>query len=303
MTPVPAGPVYGPPKPTIHEMAMALVERVVRAGGVVEVERHADRSYFDKLIAASKSVPNLPFGKQLRFQSAGWRSDERNSVVFDEDFSVRVVQVPVPVPQRVAAYHEVVAAYRDDRDRHEVSEGSFSRACRILQALAVEAERRGHKVAGRPQRSDGRSLMDGQVQIAVGGFAYGIRIREHGGSGGGPLPYSAYGSRSLPYWRLSKRHVFVPTGKLQVTVEGGYSRDGRPAEFRDTKTMSLEDRLPAVLRELEIRALEDDWRHQEEERKAERRHRRWETAMEKARQDFREARRADVLVRQPHLGS
>jgi len=90
----------------------------------------------------------------------------------------------------------------------------------------------------------------------------------------------------------------VPTGRLQITVEHGYGRDGRPAEFRDTKTRVLEDRLPALLRELEIRALEDDWRRQEEERRAQEKRLRWEQAMTRARHNFRQAALAGELTAQ-----
>jgi hypothetical protein len=89
--------------------------------------------------------------------------------------------------------------------------------------------------------------------------------------------------------------MFLPTGELRITVEEGYSRDGRQAEFRDSKRASLEEQLPGVLRELEIRAAEDAWCRQEEERKAREKQRRWERAMDHARRDFREARRAEVL--------
>lgn len=60
----------------------------------------------------------------------------------------------------------------------------------------------------------------------------------------------------------------------------------------------MEDRLPAVLRELQIRALEDDHRRQEQARHVEEKRRLWEQAMEQARHDFREASRARELAGQ-----
>jgi uncharacterized protein YeaO (DUF488 family) len=54
----------------------------------------------------------------------------------------------------------------------------------------------------------------------------------------------------------------------------------------------------AVLRELEIRALEDDWRRREEGRRAEDRRRRWEQAMARARHDHRQMARATELTGQ-----
>ena len=84
---------------------------------------------------------------------------------------------------------------------------------------------------------------------------------------------------------------FVPTGELRITIDHGYGRDGRPGEFRDTSRVALEERLPALLRELEIRAREDACRRQQEARQTELKRQRWEQAMEQARHDFREARR------------
>jgi hypothetical protein len=52
------------------------------------------------------------------------------------------------------------------------------------------------------------------------------------------------------------------------------------------------------LRELGIRALEEDWRRQERQQQAEDQRRRWEATIGRARHDFREAFRADVLTGQ-----
>jgi hypothetical protein len=193
-----------------------------------------------------------------------------------------------------------VAAYRADADHQEVSKDSLGRASRILQALAAEAVRRGHTVktpeasAERYAGARVRSLPKGQLRIVIGGYTYRLRIREQSGKGGQLLPYGRQRDR-LPYWQQTRQTTFLPTGQLRITVEEGYSRDGRQAEFRDSKRASLEERLPEVLRELEIRAAEDPWHRQEEERKAQEKQRRWERAMDHARRDFREARRAEVL--------
>lgn len=301
----------GPPEPagqaarvrTIDELAAELVARVVAAGGVLDIDANLADDAGKRLMAAARHAPGLPFGKQLQLRSRGVLSRVRE-VYLDEDFSVRVSEQPVPVLQRVMRLHLAVAAYRDDADRHEVSRDSLSRATRILHALASEAQRRGHDVtAVRPGRcqynSDFiRSLKDGQLAIGIDGFRYTIRIREQQGPGGAPVSYGGDSGRRLPRWRAARTTMFVPTGRLRIIVEHGYSRDARPAEFRDTKTRPLEDRLPAVLRELEIRALEDGWRRQEEQRKAEDKRRRWEQAMERARHDFRQAALAAELAGQ-----
>lgn len=298
----------GPPQPSdsaarvhdIDDLAADLVARVMAAGGVLEADDSLAGDAGERLVAASRNAPGLPFGKQLRLRSRGIFPRLRE-VYMDEDFSVRVSEQPVPVPQRVTRVHPAVADYREDADRHEVSRDSLARATRLLHALASEAQRRGHDVT--PVRHDRfqynsafiSSLKDGQLAIGIDGFSYAIRIREQQGPGGTPIPYRGDRGRSLPRWRAARAATFVPTGRLRIIIEHGYSRDARPAEFRDTRTRPLEDRLPAVLRELEIRALEDGWRRQEEQCKAEARRRRWEQAMERARHDFREAALAGEL--------
>lgn len=285
---------------TIQEQAEGLVARVIQAGGVLQIDTEKDEADYERLCKAAKEAPNLPFGKQLRTRNPGAWWEHLREIYFDEDFAVKTPPRPVPVPRHVAAYHPAIAAYRGDADHHEVSKDSLGRGSRILQALAAEAVRRGHTVktpgvdAERYAGAPVRSLPKGQLRIVIDGFTYRLRIREQSAKGGEPLPYGRQRYR-LPYWQQTRQTMFLPTGELRITVEEGYSRDGRQAEFRDSKRASLEERLPGVLRELEIRAAEDAWRRQEEERKAQQKRLRWERAMDHARRDFQEARRAEVL--------
>ncbi|MFW6033847.1 MAG: hypothetical protein ACOC9R_01820 [bacterium] len=290
-----------------EELAEQLVKQLLAAGGVLEIDTREDRTDYEALVRAAKRAPSLPYGKQLRMRQKGWWGPLRE-IYLDEDFAVRVEERPVPVPDRVSRYHAAVAHYRSDPDRHEVSKDSLGRASRILHALATEAERRGHTVKPTDHQqsrylTEARAtLTDGQLSIVVNGFRYNLRIREMGGGGGERLP-PRYGRKPLPLWQESKLNRFVPTGRLSVTIERGYSRDRRIAEFRDTRSKPLDEKLPAVLRELEIRALEDEFSRQQAERQAAEKRRRWEQAMERAKHDLREARRADILheqVRQWH---
>lgn len=286
----------------IEVLAERLVAQVIKAGGVLEVDTEDEETDYEQLITAARRAPNLPFGKQLRIRAVGPYGSDRSEIYLDEDFSVRIVALPVPVPQRVAAYHPAVAAYRADADRHEVSEASFGRASRILQALAAEAARRGYRVtnADRHQRqyvSDfRRSLTHGQIRITIGGFAYPVRIRELGRKGGAPLPYTAH--QTLPRWQAVRHAEFLPSGMLQLTIDSGYPRNRRPAEFKDTPKATVEDLLPTLLRELEIRAREDSRRQEQQEQQSAQKRLRWERAMEQARHEFREAGRIRELTRQ-----
>jgi hypothetical protein len=282
-------------RPPEDHGAEVLVRRVLDAGGALEINGEQDHKNYEPLILASKGAPSLPFGKQLRKRSKGGFLSPLCEIYFDEDFAVRVDEQPVPVPARVTRYHPAVVTYRGDSDRHEVSRDALGRASRILQALAVEAERRGYSVTPVTEKRPGAELKAGQLSIGIDSFEYTLRMREKSAPGGGPSPvYSPY-RKPAPRWQMSRQSKFVPTGSLTLTICEGYRRDGRPVEFRDTRATPLEQRLPAVLRELEIRALEDDWRRQEKERRAQEKRRRWEQAMHRAKHDLRETHRADVL--------
>jgi hypothetical protein len=58
-------------KSGIDILAQRLVARVIRAGGVLELNTEDDETDYKRLITASKRAPNLPFGKQLRIRTVG----------------------------------------------------------------------------------------------------------------------------------------------------------------------------------------------------------------------------------------
>ena len=89
-----------------------------------------------------------------------------------------------------------------------------------------------------------------------------------------------------------------PDDRPRAAGASRYRCDSRPAGFKDTSKASLEDQLPALLRELEIRAREDAHHRLQEEWEAVQKRRRWERAMGQARNDFREAARIEELTRQ-----
>jgi len=232
---------------TTHEQVRDLVARVIQAGGALELDTEDNDTDYKLLCKAAKKAQNLPFGKQLRMRSIGSWWSHRCEIYFDEDFFVRIPVRLIPVPQRVSAYHPVVAAYRADSDHQEVSRESLGRACRILQALAAEAVRRGHTVKSPEQQKNQytgapiRSFKDGQLRIMVNDFTYPLRIREQSVKGGERLDYGPRWRR-LPAWQRARQTEFRPTGELRITIDSGYGRDGRQAEFHDTKRGSLEER-------------------------------------------------------------
>ena len=227
---------------TIDGQAQDLVARVIRAGGVLELDLEDDETDYKHLLTAAKRAPNLPFGKQLRMRSVGPYWSDDHEIYIGEDFEPRVPPRPVPVPERVAAYHPVVKAYRADPDRHEVSKGSFDRACRILQGLVAEAQRRGYTVRTVELRRPVR-LKDGQIEIVIDGFRYRLRVQERAGQGGGPRRYTLRGPK-LPRWQEVRQTTFVPTGELRITHRAGLWAGGPSCSVPGRQT-SIARRAPA----------------------------------------------------------
>jgi hypothetical protein len=102
-------------------------------------------------------------------------------------------------------------------------------------------------------------------------------------------PYYGSDARISPYDSNA-------TGSLTISlVASGPKREGRQATWGDRKTWRLEEKLPELLRELDLRSAEDDKREAEERRRAEQRERLWQEQLERARQLYLEAHRAKAL--------
>jgi hypothetical protein len=83
------------------------------------------------------------------------------------------------------------------------------------------------------------------------------------------------------------------TGELNIEALG--SSYGRQTSWGDRTRWKLEDKLPNLLRELEIEAVEAEERRLAHEREQAERQRQWEAAMERAKRRVVEEHRLEVL--------
>ncbi|SEL58870.1 hypothetical protein SAMN05414137_11099 [Streptacidiphilus jiangxiensis] len=140
----------------------------------------------------------------------------------------------------------------------------------MFQALAAEAVRRGHRVIERPvsdyHRSrpyyyNGRhhpssySRREGEIDIVIDSFGYTVTIQQES-------PQSS-----------------DPTKAARLVIEVPRYRATRQCAWRDRQRWTVEELLPVVLAELELRAVEDQQRAIDEERAKAERQVRWEAAM------------------------
>jgi hypothetical protein len=212
---------------------------------------------------------------------------------------------PVPVPKSVTRLHPVARRFREDTSKHLVSRAQLPRCTRIVHALAIESERRGFAVASVATTGDRRHPRrwkgdDGHLTISIRDHSYQLRIAEEKVVVRGTFDAETEYRRSVNYPaylkpRARMRYDADATGRLQIACVG-YSREGRPVSWADRRSWTLEDKLPDLLRELEVRAAEDDHAAIERKRQAEERERQWEAAMERAKRRLVEDHRIQVLV-------
>lgn len=296
------------PRQANVSVTQQLVDDLLAAGGSLRVPQYRARETgsvdFRRRAELAQTYGKVPPGKALIVSNGtgDWLQIDLVDAFGGHASELR----PVLVPQRVGKHHPLVRQFRDRSAQHEVSRAALPRVLRILHALVQEAENRGYKVAlveGRDARRGQDAWTgpkNGHLMITVNGDAEAIRVHEEG------LPSRAYweqkhqrwGTRSLP---PLTEYEAEATGRVVLSIVSGWARPGRPASWADRQAWRLEDKLPELLREVEVRAAEAEERRQETTRREQQRMGEWEAAMEAARARFAENIRAQALASQVEL--
>ncbi len=215
--------------------------------------------------------------------------------------------VPVPVPARLSKYHRVAQEFRDRTIVHEVSRKALPRVLRIVHALATEAERRGYDVAcikvreDSYGRSDWKPAHDGQLTFTINGHELKVRIWEKGSGLRGPYEQQMRRRkqdreqpiRLTQFLDRPKPYDSSATGELNIDALG--RTYGRQSSWGDRERWTLEDRLPHLIRELEVQAAEAEEDRLKKLREGAERQRQWEAAIELAKCRLVEDHRLEVL--------
>lgn len=185
---------------------------------------------------------------------------------------------PVPLPAKVSRYHPVVKAFKERSERHEISRAALPRVLRIVQGLAVEAERRGYEVALAQATENPQSRRDrwsggqhGHIVITIRGHAIALRVSEEG------LQSRTYWEDRNCRWSRAHGEYRSPplseyearaTGRIGVEIVSGYGMSRGSPTWADRRSGTLEEKLPVLLHDLERQAAEHERRQQEAERQA-----------------------------------
>lgn len=274
----------GPPPPTD---AQRLYLQMLSAGCRLEI---ADGE-FGKAARELQQSRLAPRGKVLKSRRRGWH----HQVLYFVDDPQTVVPVrAVTVPARLTNSHLLARRYRDTRDHHEVSTQHLPRAVRVMHALATVFDELNYELTMDTSRAP-----DGQFRIRRGTWGTSIRLLEKSAPGGAVLPhYNRRQYEALPAWQARRQKQFLATGKLTIQVGGAYALGhGRQLRFSDGRRHTLEEVLPGVVREVEMRFLEHEQDEEEAQRETHGQQERWQRVLADAEVRAAEVFRAEVLQR------
>ena len=292
-----------PARPRALSPTEQLVADLIAADGPLVVNawpRQGERDY-RALISSAQRFGKVPAGKRIVMS----QNRDKLEIRLEHAIEGTILELqPVPAPARLSRPHSVAKRFRDETDHHEVSRVVLPRCTRIIHAIAVESERRGMKIEnvtatkeyGDAKWSGGN---DGHLAITVRGHRYALRVAEDKVPARGrwerEATWTEWSATGVPRTRRKPgRYDENATGRITISLLGR-AREGRPVSWADRQAWTLEDKLPELLRELEVRAAEDDHAQAEAERAAQERQRLWEIEIERAKERFAEAHREKVL--------
>lgn len=298
------GPSPPTPRQANTSVTQELVNAVIAAGGRLRLpsKLYGDSGGADyyRRVQIAERQGKVPAGKRLSLERVS--NEEIAIALVDGPEGAPHEAAPVPVPVRISRYHPLVKRFREAKRRHEVSRAALPRVLRILHGLVSEAERRGYSVSepgSQPERygrSSWSGASDGHLVIAVGEDVERLRIKELG------LPSRTHWEQQNGRWdRWDGERKYPPlteyeagaTGRVEVELVNSYGP--RTTKWADRKSWTLEEKLPDLLHELELRAAEAVERRAAAARKAEQQRREWELAIERATERYLEDRRGEVI--------
>jgi hypothetical protein len=297
-----------PVKPKVARALSAtdqLVADLLAAGGVLRVphRRGVGEPDYEHRVISARRFGKVPPGKRLRTDYVRGELEIR---LEDSPPGTEIDARPVPVPSRLSRLHPVARQFRDRTEYHEVSRKQLGRCTRIIDGLATEVDRRGYRMSNETKTLEGyrderwSASRDGHLVVTIRGHDYDLRVWEEKVSLRGDWERERQRRAEHRFDYFYSHTPLKPfdkdaTGRLTITLDSGYSREGRPASWADRKSWRLEEKLGELLCELEIRAAEDDYRDALAQRAAEERQRRWELEMKRAKERFHQAQLEKTL--------
>ena len=225
-----------------------LVKDIVDAGGMLEIDTTDDNTSYRALVSIINRRGMAPDGQEVitargrtyhhvvfRLSSVSdWQTDTPSAVVAAE---------------RIGRWHPAVATLRDANRLDSIEKALRGRAFRLLHAFAREAEARGYSVRLPSRNRNGyvqdSSKLGGALIFKVGEIDCSIDIWQpkdrvdH-------VPTSDEIEREKKYGWGPRRYDHVASTRLSIAADTN-SRFSSKESWTETKTISLQTRLPDVM--------------------------------------------------------
>ena len=258
-----------------------------------------DQAKYEARVAAAIRYGKVPEGKQLVAEGDRW-SREYVIRLQEAPAWLHAPLDPIPVPATLRKPHPVVIALQAGKRLNGIDRSGSHRALLLVQALAVEARRRGYsvketKVTTNPYGFEHRESKD-HFSITIGQYSVGVQLRQPMNRARHEATPAEQAKATKDRWYDIPKFDVTPSDRLSIQLSGRFKH--RQSKWTDGRTGTLENWLPQILQEVELRAEAAEHARLAAIAAAAERRRQWECAMEKAKGDYAEAYRADVLLRQ-----
>jgi hypothetical protein len=290
--PIPAAKVLSP--------TLQLIADLLTNGGELWVSQ-PDITKYEARVSAAVRYGKVPEGKQLVTKGHRWTS-EYVIRLQDAPEWLRASLDPISVPSVLRRPHPVVAALQESKRLVGIDRSVAHRALLLVQGLAAEAQRRGYVVKESEHKRDAygyeRRETKDHFAVTIGRHGVGVQLRQevdrvrHDRT-----PVEQAKAAGDDRFRIPKFDV-MPSKRLSIRLSGEYEH--RQSKWTDSSTRSLEELLPQILQEIELRADAAEAARLAAITEAEERRRQWQSAMDDATRDYVEAGRAKHLLQQAH---
>lgn len=224
-----------------------LVQDIVAAGGVLEVDTSDDNRSFTSLVGIINRRGMAPDGQEVILTRArhnrvimrlsavsDWKTDQPSKTLAAE---------------RIGRWHPMIAALRKEGWLDSIGRDLRPKALRLLHAIAREAEARGYKVRVSERNRHGyledRTRLTGDLIIVMPEIECSVKIAQPTDR----VPHTPTADelerqRKYNNWP-PPQHDYVPANRLNMTIDTN-SRYASKITWKETKTLKLEQRLPDV---------------------------------------------------------
>jgi hypothetical protein len=228
-----------------------LLQGIIDAGGVLELNTKGDDTNYGNLVAIINRRQMAPDGQQVILMDgvSYYHKVLRLSSVAEWK---TLPPAEVMAAERIGRWHPAVAALRSENRLSSIEPRQRQRVLRLLHALAREAEARGYSVQEPPKREPrgygyhDRDQLSGFLIVGVAPIKCSVGITQLKDKVPHEATIKELERAKRESWYRIPTHDYVPSERLSITLNTD-SRYSSEVSWSDTKTISLESRLPDVM--------------------------------------------------------